>query len=113
MVRSGGAIVIRSIVLRALILLVRIEVVKEKVIIFYSVLKMIDNFLLLVYLDTKAATLVEDVLIVFHDMVNFTRKTASTSDNQLPFSLERILTCLFLPPTGCVLGRSAILQKFI
>ena len=96
MVRSS-AVVIRAIVLRALILLVRIEVVKEKVIIFYSVLKMINYFLLLVYLDTKAATLIEDILVILHDMVHFARKTASTSDNQLPFSLKRILACLFIP----------------
>ena len=95
----GCAVVIRTTVLRALILLVRVEVVKQKVIIFYSVLKMINYFLLLVYLDTKAATLIEDVLIIFHHMVHFARKTASTSDNQLPFSLERILTRLFIPST--------------
>ena len=98
MVRSS-AVVIRAIVLRALILLVRIEVVKEKVIIFYSVLKMINYFLLLVYLDTKAATLIEDIFVILHHMVHFTRKTASTSDNQLPFSLKRILASLFIPST--------------
>ena len=98
MVRSS-AVVIRTIVLCARILLVRIEVVKEKVIIFYSVLKMINYFLLLVNLDTKASALIEDILVVLHHMVHFARKTASTSDNQLPFSLERILACLFISST--------------
>ena len=112
MVRSS-AVVIRTIVLRARILLVRIEVVKEKVIIFYSVLKMINYFLLLVYLDTKAATLIEDILVVLHHMVHFARKTASTSDNQLPFSLERILARLFISSTGFTLSHFAVLQKFV
>ena len=99
MVRSS-AVVIRTTVLCARILLVRIEVVKEKVIIFYSVLKMINYFLLLVYLDTKASALIEDILVVLHHMVHFARKTASTSDYQLPFSLERILARLFISSTG-------------
>ena len=52
---------------------------------------MIHNFLLLVYFDTEAASLIEDVLVVIQVVISFPRQATSSRQYELSLSLKRVL----------------------
>ena len=69
---------------------------------------MIDNLLLLINLDPEASPVVEDIFIIFNDMVDFARKTATSRYNQLPLRFEGVLVVLLLTSTRRFLRRSTL-----
>ena len=59
-------VVVDSRIISSAVLLVSIEVVEEKVVVFDTVFEMLDNLLFFVYLDSETALVVEDVFVVVH-----------------------------------------------
>ena len=74
---------IASIVSTLRLALVRVEVVKEQIVVFTFVLEVIYHFLFFVDFDSKASLIVENVFIVIH-IVCLSRETASPGNNKLP-----------------------------
>ena len=75
---------IASIVSTLRLTLVRVEVVKEQVIVFTFVFEVIYHFLFFVDFDSKASLIVENVFVIIH-IVCLSGKTATPGYNELPF----------------------------
>ena len=69
---------------------------------------MIDNLLLLINLDPKASPVVEDIFVIFNDVVDLAWKTATSRYNQLPLRFEGVLVVLLLTSTRRFLRRSTL-----
>ena len=52
---------------------------------------MIDNFLLLINLDSESTSFIEDILIIVNYVIDLARQTAATCNDQLPLRLKRVL----------------------
>ena len=73
------------------VLFVSVKVIEEQVIVFYSVLQMIHNFLFFIDINSEASTFVEYVFFVIWAVINFTRQASTAGKDQLALSFKRIL----------------------
>ena len=73
-----------------LLLVIRIEIVKEQIVIFDTILEVIHNLLLFVDFDTEAASVIEDIIVVINRMVDFAREATAPRYDQLPLSLKGV-----------------------
>ena len=78
------------------VLFVSVKVIEEQVIIFNSVLQMINNFLFFIDINAEASAFVEYVVFVIRPVINFARKASTAGKNQLSFSLKGILSGIAL-----------------